>query len=66
MSTRTSFFEVEFSTLSGNTKAGVDYNPHKTVGEGVQIRAGIVDPYVFQDESEEQAGSGTLIIENRG
>ena len=57
---------MQYSTISGNSKAGVDYNPTKTIEEGVQIRAGIVDALVFQELSEEQAGSGTEKIVNEG
>ena len=66
ISTRTSFFAVEFCTISNNHKAGVDYNPHKTVEDGVQIRAGIVSAYVFSSLSDEQANVGTETITNEG
>ena len=66
VSTRTSFFELAFCTLSNNRKAGFDYNPHKTVEEGVQIRAGIVDAYVFSELSDQQDGHGSQFIQNEG
>lgn len=67
ISTRTSFFETEFCTISNNYKAGLDYNPHKTVQEGVQIRAGIVQPYWFSELSDQQQqSSDSQLIQNEG
>ena len=50
----------------GNRKAGFDYNPHKTVEEGVQIRAGIVGALIFSELSDDQAGVYSYLVENEG
>ena len=42
-----SFFELYDCRLSGNRRAGFEYNPSYTADEAVQLRAGIRDAIVF-------------------
>jgi len=42
-----SFFELYDCQLSGNRRAGFEYNPSYTAEEALQIRAGIRDAIVF-------------------
>ena len=43
---RASFFTMAFCTLRNNA-AGFEYNPSRTTYQGLQLRAGIHDPKVF-------------------
>jgi len=43
---RASFFTLAFCTLRNNV-AGFEYNPSRTTYQGLQLRAGIHDPKVF-------------------
>ena len=66
VSTRTSFFSVEHCELLGNHQAGFDYNPMKQQEDGLQVRSGILDAFVFEVLSNNQAGSGSQLIPNEG
>ena len=50
VSSRTSYFELYMCTLSNNGKAGFEYNPHYTTYEAQQIRAGIHNPIILNQE----------------
>ena len=61
VSTRGPYFEVEFCDIFENTMAGVEYNPYYSTYEARQMRAGIHNPYVFNDNALE---SINLVREN--
>ncbi len=49
VSVRGSFFTVENCTFIENVKAGFEYNPHYTTYEAFQIRAGIMEPHILNE-----------------
>lgn len=51
VTTRGSFFELAFSTVSNNMQAGFEYNPHLTTYELQQFRAGINNPYYVDEQN---------------
>ena len=59
VSTRGPYFEVEFCDISENKMAGIEYNPYLTTYEARQMRAGLHNPYVFNNEALNH-----IVIEN--
>ena len=60
ITTRGSFFTVQFSTLKNNMLAGFEYNPTLTTYELQQLRAGINNPYYI----DELDGTTLKIVED--
>ena len=50
ISTRGPFLQIEFSDVHDNLHNGIEYNPHYTTFEAQQIRIGINDPLIINDE----------------